>query len=464
MKKVKLGLKIVSLLLFAIFIGLLFYIKMIPVKYIIIASVVLIVLLVLIMLMMNSKKKAVGIIGMVLIVLMSAIFGTGIFYVNRTYKVINRVVDKDFNLSTYYVLVKSDSSYQKLKDLKNKNLGFMQESAEKLKDEIKITFNNRTFDSVGNLYYAFTDNSIDAMVIGSGIYDGLVDNNDSFEKSVKIIAKLYVKADKKQEHVDIDVAKPFIIYLAGEDNGNGVQEFTRNDANIIVVVNPYTHKILLVNTPRDYLLPLWNQKDKMDKLTHFGYYGINTSVSAMETLYGVKVDSYVRICYEAVVNLVDSVGGIDIYSDKTFVTSHEPRVRVKKGMNHFNGTKALAFSQERYAYESGDRHRGQNQQAVLSAVIKKISTNKAYLLKYPDIIESVSDYFVTNISMNDVQELIKSQLNTLASWDVESISVDGEGDMQYTYSIPKEKKYVMIPSETSVKKAKDKINAVLKDA
>ena len=89
MKKVKLGLKIVSLLLFAIFIGLLFYIKMIPVKYIIIASVVLIVLLVLIMLMMNSKKKAVGIIGMVLIVLMSAIFGTGIFYVNRTYKVIN---------------------------------------------------------------------------------------------------------------------------------------------------------------------------------------------------------------------------------------------------------------------------------------------------------------------------------------------------------------------------------------
>ena len=446
MKKVKLGLKIISLLLFVVFIGLLFYIKMIPVKYIIIASVVLIVLLFLIMLMMNSKKKAVEIVGMVLIVLMSTIFGTGIFYVNRTYKVINRVVDKDFNLSTYYVLVKSDSSY------------------EKLKDEIKITFNNRTFDSVGNLYYAFTDNSIDAMVIGSGIYDGLVDNNDSFEKSVKIIAKLYVKADKKQEHVDIDVAKPFIIYLAGEDNGNGVQEFTRNDANIIVVINPYTHKILLVNTPRDYLLPLWNQKDKMDKLTHFGYYGINTSVSAMETLYGVKVDSYVRICYEAVVNLVDSVGGIDIYSDKAFVTSHEPRVRVKKGMNHFNGTKALAFSQERYAYESGDRHRGQNQQAVLSAVIKKISTNKTYLLKYPDIIESVSDYFVTNISMDDVQELIKFQLNTLASWDVESISVDGEGDMQYTFSIPKEKKYVMIPSETSVKKAKDKINAVLKDA
>ena len=130
MKKVKLGLKIISLLLFVVFICLLFYIKMIPVKYIIIASVVLIVLLFLIMLMMNSKKKAVGIIGMVLIVLMSTIFGTGIFYVNRTYKVINRVVDKDFNLSTYYVLVKSDSSYEKLKDLKNKNLGFMQESAD----------------------------------------------------------------------------------------------------------------------------------------------------------------------------------------------------------------------------------------------------------------------------------------------------------------------------------------------
>lgn len=464
MKKVKLGLKIISLLLFIVLIGLLIYIKMIPTKYIIIASVVSIVLLFLIMLMMNSKKKAVGIIGIILMVLIVGVFGISIVYVNKTYKVINRVIDKDFNLSTYYVLVKSDSTYSKLRDLKGKNFGLMNESAKFLTNEIKVSFNSRTFDSVGNLYYAFTDGNIDAMVIGSGIYDGLVDNNESFEKSVKIVSRLYVSTGSKQEHVDIDVAKPFIVYLAGEDNGNGVQEYTRNDANLILVINPYTHKILLVNTPRDYLLPLWNQNDKMDKLTHFGYYGISTSVRAMESLYDIKVDSYVRICYEAVVNLVNSVGGIDIYSDTAFVTSHEPRVRVKKGMNHFNGIQALAFSQERYAYESGDRHRGQNQQAVLSAVIKKISTNKTYLLKYPDIIDSVSDYFVTNISMGDVQELIKSQLNTLASWDVESISVDGTGDMQYTFSIPKEKKYVMIPNNDSVKKAKEKINAVLKDA
>lgn len=464
MKKVKLSLKIISLLLFIIFIGFLVYIKMIPTKYIILAGGLLALIMILIMLMMNSKKKFLSIIGIVLIVLISGVFGTGIVYVNKTYKVINRVVDKDFNLNTYYVLVKSDSPYEKLKDLRGKNLGYMQESESLLKDEIKINTNSRTFDSVGNLYYTFTDDGIDAMVIGSGIYDGLVDNNENFEKSVRIITRLYVKGDSKQEHVDIDVAKPFIVYLAGEDNGNGVQEFTRNDANIIVVINPYTHKILLVNTPRDYLLPLWGKEDKLDKLTHFGYYGINTSVSAMESLYGIKVDSYVRICYEAVVNLVNSVDGIDIYSDTDFVTSHAPRVHVKKGMNHFNGIQALTFSQERYAYESGDRHRGQNQQAVLSAVIEKISTNKSYLLKYPDIIESVSDYFVTNISMGDVQELIKSQLNTLASWKLESISVDGTGDMQYTYSIPKEKKYVMIPSEESVKKAKDKINSVLKEA
>lgn len=67
--------------------------------------------------------------------------------------------------------------------------------------------------------------------------------------------------------------EPFVVYCSGIDaRVDDISAKSRSDVNILAVVNPTTKQILLVNTPRDYYLPL-ARNGELDKLTHAGLYG-----------------------------------------------------------------------------------------------------------------------------------------------------------------------------------------------
>ena len=88
------------------------------------------------------------------------------------------------------------------------------------------------------------------------------------------------------------------------------------------MVNPSTHKILLVNIPRDYYLPL-PFNGEMDKLTHFSVYsdkGMDEPIEALNTLLGVKADYYARVNFSGLMDIVDALGGIDVTSPVDFTT------------------------------------------------------------------------------------------------------------------------------------------------
>ncbi len=125
-----------------------------------------------------------------------------------------------------------------------------------------------------------------------------------------------------------------------------------------------------------------------------------------------------------------------------------------------DGEMALAFARERYQYRSGDRHRGQNQQAIITAVIKKLS-NPSVITKYKDLLNSLDGTFETNMDYKNMTNLVKLQLDKKINWEVESISLDGTGSMRPTYSMGARNLYVMIPDEDTIKSAKDKIDATL---
>lgn len=55
---------------------------------------------------------------------------------------------------------------------------------------------------------------------------------------------------------DSIIKEPFTVYISGIDVYGDVSETSRSDVNIIAVVNPQTHQILLVTTPRDYYVPI----------------------------------------------------------------------------------------------------------------------------------------------------------------------------------------------------------------
>ena len=78
-----------------------------------------------------------------------------------------------------------------------------------------------------------------------------------------------------------------------------------------------------------------------------------------------------------------------------------------------DGETALAFARERYAYESGDRHRVQNQQDVLKAIIKKATSDPTILTKYTTLLNNISGYFQTNVDMAELSEIVKIQLDKI---------------------------------------------------
>ena len=126
-----------------------------------------------------------------------------------------------------------------------------------------------------------------------------------------------------------------------------------------------------------------------------------------------------------------------------------------------NGKQALAFARERYAYKEGDVHRVQNQQAVITAIIKKITSNKQILLRYSSILDSLSGSFQTNVTMDEISALVNEQLNSMADWNIAKYNLNGTGAHHVCYSMGAGELYVMIPNEDTVDQASDYINDMI---
>jgi LCP family protein required for cell wall assembly len=253
--------------------------------------------------------------------------------------------------------------------------------------------------------------------------------------------------------VPADTTKPFVVYISGIDTYGAISTIARSDVNILAFVNPITHKILLVNTPRDYYVQLHGTTGTKDKLTHAGTFGIDMSIKTMEDLYSVKIDYYLRVNFSSLTSIIDSIGGIEINSAYAFRMG---QYWFDVGLNQLNGAQALAFSRERYSFEEGDRTRGQNQQRVIEAIIAKIN-NPINLLHYQQILTSLGDTVQTNMSSDAISNLINMQLNDMHKWETTSISVTGAGSTNVTYSMGNIPLYVMVPDMASVEFAKTKI-------
>lgn len=259
-----------------------------------------------------------------------------------------------------------------------------------------------------------------------------------------------------------DLDKPFIVYLSGSDTRNNqLSEKTRSDVNILAVVNPVTHDVLLLNTPRDYYVENPNCGNQMDKLTHCGLGGIESSMTALARLYDLeKIDYYGRINFTGFETLIDSIGGVDVYSDVAFTTEATSNVHINKGENHLNGFEALAFARERHALASGDFARGENQMKVIKAIVTKVTSSDALIRNYSGIMNSMSGMFETDTPKLLIQTAVKAQLSGGEGWNIQSFAVTGKSGWGVCASSG-QKLSVVYRDEESINQAKTYINQVL---
>ena len=436
--------------------------NMLPNKYFII-FVSIMFLFNLIGLLLYTKKKLLNIIGLVISIITIIISIIGCYYGSETIDYLKHSFNNDsVEINEYGLYVLKKNNFE-LNDIKN--FGYLNdESAEKAVKELKSRTNAEelSYDDMYTLSSDLKDNKINSMLLDKTYYNMLLDENEISEDEVKLIYSFNIEVKKKVTKQNVDTLKPFNIFLSGSDaRSNYIASKTRSDVNMIISVDPKKKTILLTSIPRDYYVSVYGKTGLKDKLTHAGIYGIDTSVKTVENLFDINIDYYIKVGFSSVIEVVNLIDGIDIESDKAFV-SHcgdggAIKTNVKKGMNHFNGGEALSYARERYAYALGDRHRILNQQQVLEAVINKVTTDKSILLKYDKLLKSLSKLYKTNIPSELISLLVKNQLEDMSGYKIKRQSVSGSDASMNTYTAPSKKRYVMIPYEKDVKKASENI-------
>lgn len=278
------------------------------------------------------------------------------------------------------------------------------------------------------------------------------------------LQKISVSSGLPEEEQTAVTEEPFNVCVTGIDMWGEIDQVSRSDVNMIVTVNPNTRTVMLTSVPRDSYVKL-HSFGQYDKLTHTGVWGVDETVNTIEDWLAIDIDYYVRVNFSMLVDIVDAIGGIDVYSNYEFDSAiHD--CHYKKGWNHLNGKQALYFARERKAFKDEDQQRIKNQQKVMKACLKKVTSSKVLLSNYTKLLDAVDDEMQTDMSGKEITSLVKMQLNDMdRKWEIKTQTVQGDLDMRGTYTMGMGRDLlVSIPRERSVEKVKKGINDTLHPA
>ena len=302
-----------------------------------------------------------------------------------------------------------------------------------------------------------------AMVL-SGSYASLLESVDSnYASNLKTIYTYKIKKKNSNSAKQVD-SKVFNIYISGIDTYGSISTVSRSDVNIIMTVNMNTHKILLTTTPRDaYVKIPGGGANQYDKLTHAGIYGVETSEQTLENLYGIKIDYYARINFTSFLKLIDQLGGVTVHNDQAFTSLHG-KFDFPVGDIQMNSEQALGFVRERYSLDGGDNDRGKNQEEVISAIVNKLASLKS-VSNFTSIVNNLQDSVQTNISLDTINALANTQLDSGSKFTVTSQAVTGTGSTgQLTsYAMPNSSLYMMKLDDSSVASASQAIKNLMEE-
>ena len=302
-----------------------------------------------------------------------------------------------------------------------------------------------------------------AMVL-SGSYASLLESVDSnYASNLKTIYTYKIKKKNSNSAKQVD-SKVFNIYISGIDTYGSISTVSRSDVNIIMTVNMNTHKILLTTTPRDAYVKIPDGgADQYDKLTHAGIYGVETSEKTLENLYGIKIDYYARINFTSFLKLIDQLGGVTVHNDQAFTSLHG-KFDFPVGDIQMNSEQALGFVRERYSLDGGDNDRGKNQEKVISAIVNKLASLKS-VSNFTSIVNNLQDSVQTNMSLDTINALANTQLDSGSKFTVTSQAVTGTGSTgQLTsYAMPNSSLYMMKLDDSSVESASQAIKNLMEE-
>ena len=476
---------IFSILLVAATMYLLFNIiklNVLPTKLLFLMTIVFVLLDLIFILLLCFATK--GVVSKIICIIFALAISLGSclggYYMSKTGGLLSSMTNvAKHSKNTVSVIVKQSSDMKNKKDLAGHSVGTLanintQGSKKILKELNKsgIQMEKREYGSITEMLESFYNGEVDSIVINESSRSQItdIDAYKDFDNNTRVVYQTSYKVENtdKANAVSNITTTPFNVLISGSDTRGGFDENGRSDVIMVATVNPKTGTILLTSVPRDfYVTTACDASDgcmegQLDKITHTGIHGTNTTKRTVEKLLGIEINYTFKVGFDTVTDIVDAVGGIDVNVEPGYECSnflHAPGLSVHAGVNHLNGEQALGYARERYAYSEGDRQRTKNQQQVLMGIVDKI-TSPAIVTNYASIMDSMANTFSTTMSNDEISSLIKYQLNKNPKWKMEQYMVNGTGDTLMCAELG-DAASVMVPDQSTVTTAKNKINAVL---
>ena len=435
-----------------------------------------IVYTVIILLVVNSKLKHwIKNTFMILTIILMVVESLFCIYGMKAFDLLNKITDTGYRVETYGVYVNVNSHYDDIKDLSGKTITYLhmenekdiQTALDKFDKDVNLEYTLDSKDNLEDLIKYISESKTDAIFMSKSYEDIVKEEYEENYNNLKLIYSFdivnYVKAETSNKDVTKDT---FTVYISGIDTSGKVGSKARTDVNILLSINPKTHQVFMVNTPRDYYVPL-KTSNKSDKLTHSGIYGLEESIGTLENLYDVDIDYYVRINFTSFMKIINALGGIEVDVSKSFCEQDSKRnfdnlICLKKGKQKLNGEQALAYARHRKTLVKGDMSRGENQMDILEAMMKK-AMSPAILKGYNNIINSLIGNVITNMSSDTMISFAKKQLSKNTEWNFTSISADGVSQVKPCYSLGNAKASVVVPNEDSINSIKIAIQNIYND-
>lgn len=444
---------------------------LLPLSYEIAVDGILLLLLVLTRWMMwhyRYKKRFLA--GLIIALIISVIGGIGSYYLYGVVHAVKGITDASTETTVYGVYVLQSNQAENIEDAADYEFGIMEtidrENTDKVLEMMQTDLGaepqTKEYSDMLTLSDGLLNSEVQAIVLNEAFMNSITDMEgyEEFSDQVKEIATYDVTVEVPKATVtigdDAEQKGVFTVFISGIDVAGPISTTSRSDVNILAVVNSNTHQVLLLSTPRDYYVPLSISNGVKDKLTHAGIYGISTSMDTLGMLYDTNVDYYFRINFSGFKDVITALGGVTVESDQAFTSGG---YTFTEGSNNLNADQALTFARERHAFAAGDRQRGKNQMAVITGVINKMMS-PAILSNYSGLMNGLEGSFETSMPYSEVSNLVQNQLNVGGVWNVQRYSVDGTGESNYSYSMPSQSVYVMVPDMSTVEQAKEYIEAV----
>ena len=210
---------------------------------------------------------------------------------------------------------------------------------------------------------------------------------------------------------------------------------TRTDVAFVVHYDSEQESIQLISVPRDTRVDVCEEVEellggrygvtKFNAVHAYGgkEHGPEAAILQIEDLMGISIDHYVKINFDALVEIVDAVGGVEVdvpqnmYWDMS--DTGDITINLKKGLQTLDGEKALQLVRYR-RYADGDVGRIQVQQLFLKALTEKVLSTESIVKNLGDYIEVMYKHVETDVSLADALKYA----NYITKVDMDKISME----------------------------------------